>query len=90
MAKTLYVGNLAYTTSESDVRELFEQYGTVRSFRWMTDQYTGRPRGFCFVEMDDEEANAAMHALDGRDLDGRAIKVNEARPRRDRQHGRRG
>ena len=78
----LFVGNLPFSTSDDDLRQAFEAYGTVDSARVILDRDTGRSRGFGFVEMPDEAANAAIEALDGSDLGGRQIKVNEARPRR--------
>ncbi|MFW6054668.1 MAG: RNA recognition motif domain-containing protein [Thermodesulfobacteriota bacterium] len=81
MTKKMYVGNLAFQSTEDDIQNLFTQYGEVKSINLITDRETGRSRGFAFVEMDDQEANAAMQALDGTDLDGRNLKVNEARPR---------
>ena len=80
--KKIYVGNLPYTASESEVREIFGQYGTVHSVSLITDRETGRPRGFGFVEMDDAEADAAISALDGQDFGGRTLRVNQARERR--------
>lgn len=81
----IYVGNLSWGSTEDSVRALFEAHGEVESVKIITDRYTGRSRGFGFVEMpNDEEARAAVSALDGQDLDGRALKVNEARPRTDR------
>lgn len=88
MMKTLYVGNLPFSTSEEQVRELFAQYGTVHAVRLITDRITQRFRGFGFVEMDQAEADAAIQALDGTDMGGRALRVGEARPRRPRQQGR--
>ena len=85
MAKNLYIGNLPFTSSETELTELFSQYGNVDSVRLITDRDTGRPRGFGFVEMDDEGADKAIQALDGTDLGGRNIKVNEARPREERR-----
>jgi RNA recognition motif-containing protein len=86
--KTIYVGNLPFSTSEEKVRELFAEHGSVREVRLIADQYTGRLRGFGFVEMeDDAAAKAAMEALNGTDMDGRALKVNEARPRPSRSGG---
>ena len=79
MAQNLYVGNLPFSATESAIRELFSQYGEVQSAKLITDRETGRPRGFAFVEMDD--GTEAISALDGYELVGRAIKVNEARPR---------
>lgn len=85
MAKKLYVGNLSYTTTDDSLRQAFGAYGTVSSASVLTDRMTGRSRGFGFVEMEnDEEALAAISALDGKDLDGRQIRVNEARPQQDR------
>lgn len=81
MAKTIYVGNLAFSTTESEVRTLFEEFGTVHEVKMITDRGTGRFRGFGFVEMDDEEANAAISKLDGVDFSGRTLRVNEARER---------
>lgn len=82
MAKRLYVGNLKYTVTSAQLQELFEQFGTVSSAQVLSDRETGRSRGFGFVEMaDDNEAQAAIEGLDGRDCDGRRLTVNEARPR---------
>jgi cold-inducible RNA-binding protein len=82
MAKRLYVGNLKYTVDSDQLRELFEQFGSVSSAEVLSDRDTGRSRGFGFVEMpNDEEAQAAIETLDGRDHDGRRLTVNEARPR---------
>lgn len=84
--KTIYIGNLPFSATEAQVRELFEQHGTVEVVRFITDRDTGRPRGFGFVEMDDDAAaQAAMDALNGTDMDGRALTVNEARPRPERR-----
>ncbi len=82
MAKRLYVGNLSYQVSSEDLQALFEQYGPVRSAQVLSDRETGRSRGFGFVEMDnDNEAEAAIEALDGQDHEGRRLTVNEAKPR---------
>ena len=82
MAKRLYVGNLKYTVTSEQLHELFEQFGTVSSAQVLSDRDTGRSRGFGFVEMaNDDEAQAAIEALDGRDHDGRRLTVNEAKPR---------
>ena len=82
MGKKLYVGNLTYDTTEADVRQLFEKHGTVGSADIITDRATGRSKGFGFVEMDtEEEAQAAIAALNGQDAGGRALTVNEAKPR---------
>ena len=82
--KQIYVGNLPYSSSEEDVRELFAQYGEVTSVKLINDRETGRPRGFGFVEMDDSSAESAIEALDGQEFGGRSLKVNEARPREQR------
>ena len=88
MAKKLYVGNLPYSTSDSDLERLFEPHGTVQSAQVIMDRDTGRSKGFGFVEMsNDQEAQAAIAALSGKDMDGRALTVNEARPREDRGGG---
>jgi len=84
MAKNIYVGNLPFTANEGEVNELFSQYGTVETVRLITDRDTGRPRGFGFVEMDEEGADQAIQALDGKDFGGRNLRVNEARPREER------
>ena len=81
MVKSIYVGNLPWSATETDVRDIFEQYGTVHSAKVITDRETGRSRGFGFVEMDDNEAQAAIEAADGMEMGGRPLKVNEARPR---------
>ena len=82
----IYVGNLSYDTNDAGLRAAFEAYGEVSSAQVIMDRDTGRSRGFGFVEMpSDEEARAAIEALDGSDLDGRSIKVNQARPRGDRR-----
>jgi len=80
------VGNLAFPTTEQDLRQLFEPYGTVETIRIMTDRETGRARGFGFVEMpDDRAAQTAIDALNGTSLAGRTLTVNEARPREPRR-----
>jgi len=84
----IFVGNLAYTTGDNDLRAAFEQYGRVDSARVINDRETNRSRGFGFVEMqNDNEARTAIQALDGSEIGGRAIKVNEARPREERPRG---
>ena len=81
----LYVGNLSFETTENDLQDLFEQHGTVNEVRLMMDRMTGKSRGFAFVTMnDDTQANAAMGATNGHELNGRALTVNEARPREQR------
>jgi len=85
MAKNLYVGNLAWSTTEEEVRAAFGAYGKVTSVKLIEDRETGRPRGFGFVEMaNDAEALEAIEAMDGKDFGGRNIKVNEAKPRAER------
>jgi RNA recognition motif-containing protein len=81
----LYVGNLPYSATEDDLRELFEQHGTVQEVTLVNDRETGRPRGFGFVQMDDDAATAAMEALDGTDFGGRSLHVNQARERERRR-----
>jgi cold-inducible RNA-binding protein len=89
----LYVGNLSFETTENDLQDLFEQHGTVNEVHLMMDRMTGKSRGFAFVTMNDNtQANAAMSATNGHELNGRALTVNEARPREQRprpQGGRR-
>ncbi|MGB0717493.1 MAG: RNA recognition motif domain-containing protein, partial [Phycisphaerae bacterium] len=81
----IYVGNLAYSTADQDLREHFEQFGAVSSARVITDRETGRSRGFGFVEMEsDADAERAISEMDGKDLDGRMLNVREARPRPER------
>jgi len=84
----IYVGNLAYSTSEDAVRDIFSEHGEVTDVKLIIDRDTGRPKGFGFVEMpDDSAARNAIGALDGAEIDGRNLKVNEARPREDRGGG---
>jgi RNA recognition motif-containing protein len=88
MGKRLYVGNLPWSTSSSDLQAMFEQFGAVRSAEVIMDRVTGRSRGFGFVEMDnDETMNAAIEALNGKDNNGRPMVVNEARERSPRPNG---
>lgn len=88
MGKNLYVGNLSYDTTEDQLRDLFGAHGEVTSANVITDRDTGRSRGFGFVEMATEEAaQSAIAALDGQAVDGRNIRVNEARPRQPRRGG---
>lgn len=85
MAKKLYVGNLSYDTTDSDLQTMFEEFGSVESAQVIMDRDTGRSKGFGFVEMGkDQEAQAAIKSLNGKEVDGRALTVNEARPREDR------
>src|ERR1700761_9816091 len=82
----LYAGNLAFETTENDLRDLFEKHGTVSQINLMMDRLTGKSRGFAFVTMGDAtQGNAAMSALNGQDLNGRALTVNEAKPREERE-----
>ncbi|MFG0274566.1 MAG: RNA recognition motif domain-containing protein [Phycisphaerales bacterium] len=84
----LYVGNLPFSTTEDRLREIFEEHGEVASASLVMDRETGRPRGFGFIEMnDDSQAKAAIEALNGQNIDGRDLTVNEARPREDRGGG---
>lgn len=81
----IYVGNVAYGLSDEDLKEAFEAYGTVESARVIKDRETGRSKGFGFVEMpEDDEARAAIDALNGAEIQGRAVIVNQARPREER------
>jgi len=85
MGKNIYVGNLSYDTTQDQLQALFEAHGEVTSVNVITDRATGRPRGFAFVEMATEQAaNAAIAALNGQEVDGRALTVNEAKPRESR------
>lgn len=86
MGKNIYVGNLPFTTTADDLRETFSQYGTVTSAQIIMDRETNRSRGFGFVEMSDG-ADAAIEALNGSQLGGRTLTVNEAKPREDRPRG---
>ena len=83
----IYVGNLSYRTMDSDLADAFSQYGEVDSARVVMDRDTNRSRGFGFVEMPDEAGKAAIAGLDGKDLQGRTLKVNEARPMNDSRGG---
>ena len=88
MGNKLYVGNLSYDTTGSDLEQLFSSHGTVRSAEVIADRDTGRSKGFGFVQMEsDDAAQAAISALDGKDLQGRALTVNVAKPREDRPRG---
>lgn len=86
--KNIYIGNLSYDATEDDIRTAFEQHGAVSKVSIVTDRETGRSRGFAFVEMPDDVAgNKAIEELNLSKIDGRAITVNEARPRNDRRGG---
>src|SRR5579864_3260172 len=88
IVKNLFVGNLSFQTTEADLRAAFEPFGEVTRAQVMTDRDTGRSRGFAFVEMADEEAAAnAIAGLNGKELDGRALNVNEAKPKPERSGG---
>jgi RNA recognition motif-containing protein len=90
MAKNIYVGNLVWDATADDLLALFQEHGKVARAQVITDKETGRSRGFGFVEMDDDgEAQKAIDALNGQDFRGRALTVNEARPREDRGAGNR-
>ncbi len=91
MGMNIYVGNLSFDTGEPELRELFEAYGTVDSAKIISDQFTGRSRGFGFIEMATrEEGMKAIQELDSKELGGRALKVNEAKPKRQGGGGGRG
>src|ERR1700751_4727586 len=82
MGKKLYVGNLAYGVTDSDLEQMFQAHGTVQSAQVIMDRDTGRSKGFGFVEMgSDQEAQAAISAMNGKEVEGRALTVNEARPK---------
>lgn len=85
MSKSIYVGNLPWSATEDEVRDLFAQHGNVISVKLVSDRETGRARGFGFVEMDDADAEGAIQALDNFSFGGRALRVNEAKPRAPRQ-----
>jgi RNA recognition motif-containing protein len=89
MGKNIYIGNMSFDMTQDKLQEMFGVHGAVNEVRVITDRVTGRPRGFAFVEMaTDEAANAAIAALDGQEVDGRTLKVNEARPRAARNNDR--
>jgi len=91
MGKKLYVGNLSYGISDSDLQQMFEPHGAVQSAQVIMDRDTGRSKGFGFVEMgSDQEAQAAIAALNGKEVEGRALTVNEARPKTEGGGGRGG
>ncbi|MBL9171050.1 MAG: RNA-binding protein [Verrucomicrobiales bacterium] len=88
MSNKLFVGNLSFNTTENDLNDVFAAHGTVTETNLMMDRETGRPRGFGFVTMSSaEEANKAIEALNGKDMDGRALTVNIAKPREERAPG---
>ena len=89
--KNLFVGNMSFQTTEGDLRAMFEPFGEITRVNVVTDRDTGRARGFAFVEMtNDEEAAGAIAALNGKEVDGRALNVNEARPKTERSGPRTG
>lgn len=90
MTKKIYIGNLPYSATSDELRVMFEEHGAVQSAQVITDRDTGRSKGFGFVEMsDDQEAQKAIDALNGIDIGGRTLTVNEARPRTEQRGGRR-
>lgn len=90
MSKKIYVGNLSYQTTEGDLTNLFEQVGQVDSVNVITDRDTGRSKGFAFVEMGNEDADKAITQLNGTEVNGRTLTINEARPREERSGNRGG
>ncbi len=82
---TIFVGNLPFSASEEEISDLFAPFGEVQAVRLITDRETGRPRGFGFVEMDQEGAHAAIEALNGNEMGGRTLRINEAEERKPRQ-----
>ena len=80
----IYVGNLPYSVTDADLREAFSQFGTVNQVNVISDKFSGESKGFGFVEMDNADADAAIKSLNGTDMKGRAIKVNQAKPKGDR------
>lgn len=87
VTKRIYVGNLSFRATEDQVRDLFSPYGEVEAVAMITDRETGKFRGFCFVEMGDAAADAAIKALNGTEVDGRALRINEAQPRENNRSG---
>jgi RNA recognition motif-containing protein len=81
LTKKIYVGNLPFSTTDAELEELFSRHGAVTSVKVITDRETGRSRGFAFVEMEADAADAAIRELDGHDMGGRSLRVNEARER---------
>lgn len=79
--KSIYVGNLPFSATEEDIRKLFSPYGTVHAVKLVSDRETGKPRGFGFVDMDDSAAASAISALNGKEVGGRSLRINEARER---------
>ena len=88
MSAKIYVGNLSFNSSEQDLQDMFSEFGTVQSVKIIEDRETGRSRGFAFVEMSsNEEAQSAIAGLNGREIDGRALTINEAKPQEERGGG---
>ena len=87
MTKKVYVGNLSFDATEQQVQDMFNEFGKVESIAMINDRDSGRFRGFCFVEMEDSAANAAINALNGKIVDERDLRVNEAKPREERSGG---
>jgi cold-inducible RNA-binding protein len=87
LTKKVYVGNLSFDATEQQVQDMFNEFGKVESIAMINDRDSGRFRGFCFVEMEDSAANAAINALNGKIVDERDLRVNEAKPREDRSGG---
>ena len=87
MTKKVYVGNLSFNATEQQVQDMFAEYGKVDSIAMINDRDSGRFRGFCFVEMEDSAANAAINGLNGKMVDERDLRVNEAKPREERSGG---
>lgn len=87
LSKKIYVGNLSFDATEQQVRDLFTEFGAIESLAMINDRDSGRFRGFAFVEMEDSAANAAIKALNGKEVGGRELNVNEARPREERSGG---
>ena len=87
LTKKIYVGNLSFAATEDQVRDLFSEFGDIQSLAMINDRDTGRFRGFAFVEMEDSAANAAIKALNGKEVDGRALNAHEARPKEERPGG---
>lgn len=90
MSKKIYVGNLPFSANSDEIRELFAAHGTVINVNLISDRETGRPRGFGFVEMEDEDATRAIEAINGTEFGGRTLNVNEARERQGGGRGGRG
>jgi RNA recognition motif-containing protein len=87
LSKKIYVGNLSFQATEDQVRGMFSEFGAIESLAMINDRDTGRFRGFAFVEMEDSAANAAIKALNGKEVESRELTVNEARPREERPAG---